>query len=127
MGSEIYDTLSIFGHYSSKLSSKRVKAATIGGILREKREAAKIPLRFVAESTGIDISLIAKIERDKRRPTRKQIQLLSSFFGIDERTIIRESVIDQMTRLVLNEKLDTGVLIAARKRINQIISTRDAR
>ena len=55
---------------------------TIGGQLRVLREEAKLSLREVSIKIGIDASLLGKIERNERQPTKEQLKQIADFFKI---------------------------------------------
>ncbi len=50
------------------------KISTFGEQVRNLREEAKFSLKDVAEKIGIDTSLLGKIERNERQPTKEQIK-----------------------------------------------------
>ncbi len=56
------------------------KMKSIGTTLREIRESKELLLREVAASISIDPTLLSKIERDERMPTKEQIKSLARFF-----------------------------------------------
>jgi transcriptional regulator with XRE-family HTH domain len=56
--------------------------ATFGEQIRILREEAMLSLREVAEQIGIDTSLLGKIERTDRQPTKEQIRSLLSVIPI---------------------------------------------
>ena len=57
---------------------------SFGEQLRSLREQRHLSLREVATEIGIDTSLLGKIERDERQPTKEQIKLVAKFFKFNE-------------------------------------------
>lgn len=119
--------LVIFGQNTSKLSYRNSVTLTLGGLLRSEREKASLPLRSVAEKTGIDISLLGKIERNERQPTKEQVRQLAAFYGLDEKDMLRESVIDQVAHLIMREDVDIDVLKAVSGKIGYLKSNSNGR
>ena len=62
---------------------RSTKGATLGGILREFREARQLPLWKVAHAAEMDSTLLSKIELGQRLPTQQQATALAKFFGVD--------------------------------------------
>ena len=55
---------------------------SFGEQLRILRENAGLTLKEVATNTEIDISLLAKIERNERQPTKHWIKKISNYFKV---------------------------------------------
>lgn len=56
----------------------------IGDKLRELRKLKGQTLNSVSEKNQIDLTLLSKIERGERLPTREQIERLASYYGHNE-------------------------------------------
>jgi transcriptional regulator with XRE-family HTH domain len=95
---------------------------TIGEQLRTIRENKGLPLREVAAEIGVDISLLGKIERDERQPTKKQIKNIASFFIIEEKVLIVKTMSKQVAYKLANEKYAKEILVAAEKEIQYLIN-----
>ncbi len=95
--------------------------ATFGEQVRALREEAKLSLREVAEQIGIDTSLLGKIERNDRQPTKEQIKLIAKFFRLDEKEMIKEFISDQIAYKIL-EEADIETLKVAEKKIQYLKS-----
>lgn len=98
------------------------KIATFGEQVRLLREEAKFSLREVAEQIGIDTSLLGKIERKDRQPTKEQIKLIARFFNLDEKELIMEFISDQIAYKILDEEADIDTLKVAEKKIQYLKS-----
>lgn len=77
---------------------------SIGTILRNLRETKSLLLREVAASISIDPTLLSKIERDERMPTREQVAALSAFYK-EYRIIILAYLSDKIVNELENEEL----------------------
>lgn len=78
---------------------------TIGAILRNLREAKSLLLREVAASISIDPTLLSKIERDERMPTREQVKALSTFYKEEENSIVLAYLSDRLVNELEHEEL----------------------
>lgn len=59
---------------------------TLGYILRHIREDKNLPLQKVSESSGIDITLLSKIETGKRIASTEQVLKLAKVYDFDDAT-----------------------------------------
>ena len=96
--------------------------ANFGEQVRLLREEAQLLLREVAEQIGIDTSLLGKIERNDRLPTKEQIKLIAKFFKLDEKDLIKEFISDQIAYKILEEEADLDTLKVAEKKIQYLKS-----
>lgn len=99
---------------------------TFGEHLRIMRENAGLTLREVAVNLSIDNSLLAKIERDKRQPTKSFIKQVAAFFKVDEKELQDEFLSDQIAYKILDEEADLGILKAAEEKVSYIKTLRNA-
>lgn len=100
----------------------KYKTITFGEQIRLVREEAKLSLREVAENIGIDTSLLGKIERNDRQPTKEQIKLIAKFFKLDEKNLIKEFISDQIAYKLIEEEADIDTLKVAEKKIEYLKS-----
>ncbi len=91
-----------------------------GEHLRTLRETAGLTLREVASTINIDSSLLAKIERNQRPPTRQVIKNLASFFNIKERELLIEFLSDQIAYKILDEEGDLNILKIAEEKVSYL-------
>jgi len=96
------------------------KVHSFGEQLRELRIQKELSLREVASAIGIDTSLLGKIERDERHPTREQIKLVANYFNFDEIRLIREHLSDQLAYKVIEADFDVDILKFAEKKIEYL-------
>jgi len=100
------------------MSKKQV--ATFGEQVRTLREEANLSLRAVAVEIGIDTSLLGKIERNERQPTKEQIKQVAKFFQLDEKELIKELLSDQFAYRILEEEADLDTLKVAEKKVEYL-------
>jgi HTH-type transcriptional regulator, competence development regulator len=93
------------------------KVTTFAEQLRALREEAQHSLREVAEEIGIDTSLLGKIERNERQPTKEQIKLVAKYFNLDEKELMKEFLSDQIAYRILEEEADLDILKVAEKKV----------
>jgi len=98
----------------------RNKITSFGEQLRSLREQKEMSLREVANSIGIDTSLLGKIERNERQVTKEQIKLIARFFKYNERLLIKENLSDQLAYKVIEADGDLDVLKVAEKKVEYL-------
>jgi transcriptional regulator with XRE-family HTH domain len=96
------------------------KVATFGEQVRYLREKATLSLREVAEKIGIDTSLLGKIERNERQPTKEQIKQVAKYFKLDEREMLKEYLSDQIAYRILEEDADLDTLKVAERKVEYL-------
>lgn len=93
---------------------------TIGERLRGLREKANLSLREVANNIGIDTSLLGKIERNERQPTKDQLKQVATFFEVDEKLLIKEMLSDQFAYKIIEEDADIETLKVAEEKVEYL-------
>jgi HTH-type transcriptional regulator, competence development regulator len=96
------------------------KVTTFAKQVRTLREEAHLSLREVAENIGIDTSLLGKIERNERQPTKEQIKLVAKYFKLNERDMMKEYLSDQIAYRILEEEADLDTLKVAEKKVHYL-------
>lgn len=94
--------------------------ATIGERLRTLREEVHLSLREVSSHIGIDTSLLGKIERNERQPTKEQIKHIAVFFKIDEKILIKELLSDQFAYKIIEQEADIDTLKVAEDKVEYL-------
>lgn len=94
--------------------------ATVGEQLRTLRENANLSLREVASNIGIDTSLLGKIERSERQPTREQLKQVATFFKVNEKQLIKEMLSDQFAYKIIEEEADLDTLKVAEEKVEYL-------
>ena len=109
----------IFGHYLTNMATiKRTKS--FGEHLRHLREEASLTLKFVSEQIIIDTSLLAKIERNERQPTKQIIKQVADFFKVDEKVLQNDFLSDQIAYKILDEQADLSILKVAEEKVKYL-------
>lgn len=93
---------------------------TIGEIIREQRESKGMLLKEVATALDVDLSLLSRIERGDKRPTRNHISKLSQILQIDERELVVAYLSDRLVYEIRNEDLATEALKMAEQKIKYL-------
>jgi transcriptional regulator with XRE-family HTH domain len=93
------------------------KYMTFGEGLRILREKAGLTLKELAANIEIDISLLAKIERNERQASRQLIRNIAVYFNVDEKALYNEYLSDQIAFKILDEEADLNILKVAEKKI----------
>jgi len=102
------------------------KYNSFGEHLRTLREDAGQTLKTVAEQISIDISLLAKIERNERQPTKQLIKQVATFFKVDEKQLQNEFLSDQIAYKILDEEADLNILKVAEKKVSYLKTKKNA-
>lgn len=101
------------------------KYITFGEQLRHLRETAAMTLREVAANIKIDPSLLAKIERNQRQPTKHLIKNIAYFFNVNEKELLEAFLSDQIAYKILDEEANLNVLKVAEEKIAYIKTIRN--
>jgi transcriptional regulator with XRE-family HTH domain len=94
--------------------------SSFGEHLRELRENKHLTLKIVSEQIGIDTSLLAKIERNERQPTKQIIKQVAKFFKCNEQELLNNFLSDQIAYKILDEKADIEILKVAEEKVKYI-------
>ncbi|MEI6436160.1 MAG: helix-turn-helix transcriptional regulator [Bacteroidota bacterium] len=96
---------------------KQPELMTFGEFIRSMRIEAKLPLRMVAAQLDIDPSLLGRIERNERPPTKEIIVGIAKIFEQDLKKLTDESLSDKIAYKILSENADINVLKVAEKKV----------
>ena len=101
------------------------KFTSFGEHLRTLREETTLSLREVASHFNIDPSLLAKIERNERQPTKQLIKQVAKYFKVDEKELQNEFLSDQIAYKILDEEADLGILKVAEQKVSYLKTKRN--
>ena len=90
---------------------------TIGTILRELREGKGLLLREVGAKLSLDPTILSKIERDERMPTKEQVKALSNFYKEQKNDIIIAWLSDKLVYEVQDEKFALQAMQVAEEKV----------
>ena len=99
------------------MATDKNMVTTLGERLRTLREQSELTLKAVASEIGIDTSLLGKIERNERQPTKEQINQMAHFFKINKKLLIREFLSDQFAYKMIQEEADIDTLKIAEAKV----------
>ena len=92
--------------------------SSVGSVLRNLREAKSLLLREVAASISVDPTLLSKIERDERMPTREQVRALAAFYK-EESSIVLAYLSDKLVNELQNEELALEAMKIAENKLKR--------
>ena len=95
---------------------------TIGTILRELREAKGLLLREVGAKLSLDPTILSKIERNERKPTKDLILKIAEILQIDKQELLIQFMSDKIAYEIADEDCATRVLKVAEEKIKYIRS-----
>ena len=99
------------------VKSKQSKLKTIGTILRELREAKGLLLREVGAKLSLDPTILSKIERDERMPTKEQVKALADFYKDQKNDVIIAWLSDKLVYEVQEEDLALEAMKVAEEKV----------
>lgn len=76
---------------------------TFGDIIKNLREEKKLTLREVSEYLNIDTSMLGKIEKNNRKPTKHLIEKLAALFEVSEKDLTVAFLSDNVAYQIINE------------------------
>ena len=94
-----------------------MQAKTIGTILRELRETKGLLLREVGAELALDPTILSKIERNERMPTREQVKALSNFYKEQKSEVIIAWLSDKLVYEIQDEELGLDAIKVAEEKI----------
>lgn len=93
---------------------------TIGATLKIIREKKQLLLQEVTEQTGIDKTLLSRIENDKRLPTKEQVKLLCTFYEASENDMIIQWLSDKIVYELQDEEFALSAMQVAEEKIKYL-------
>ena len=77
---------------------------TFGDIIKKFREQRNLPLREVAEAMKIDTSMLGKIEKNNRKPTKQFIEKFANFFQVSNKDLMIAFLSDTVAYKLMGEE-----------------------
>ena len=93
---------------------------SFGELLRSLREETGQTLKTVAENLQMDTSLLAKIERNERQPTKQIISQVAEYFNVDKKELQSEFLSDQIAYKIMDEEADIEILKVAEEKVKYL-------
>ncbi len=103
------------------------KHNSFGELLRSLREESRQTLKTVAENLEMDTSLLAKIERNERQPTRNIISQVADYFQVEKKELQSEFLSDQIAYKILDEEADIEILKVAEEKVLYLKTIQDGK
>ncbi len=92
----------------------------IGDTLRALRESKGLLLREVGAELSLDPTLLSKIERNDRMPTKEQVKALSEFYEDKKNEVVIAWLSDKLVYEVQDEDLGLLAMKVAEKKIEYL-------
>jgi len=96
------------------------RTRSFGEHLRYLREKSGFTLKIVSEKISIDISLLAKIERNERQPTKLIIRQIADLFQVDIQELQNDILSDLIAYKILEEEADISILKVAEDKVKYL-------
>jgi transcriptional regulator with XRE-family HTH domain len=94
---------------------------TFGDTVKKLREEKNLPLREVAGALNIDTSMLGKIEKNSRKPTKQLIEKFAKFFKVSDKDLTIAFLSDNVAYQVMGEEnFASEVLKVAEKKIKYL-------
>lgn len=94
---------------------------TFGETVKKLREEKQLPLREVAEALEIDTSMLGKIEKNNRKPSKQLINKIAKYFKVSGKGLIVAFLSDEIAYQVLDdEDLSTEIFKVAEEKIKYL-------
>ena len=90
---------------------------TIGQTLREIRKEKGLLLREAGAELSIDPTILSKIERDERMPTKKQMQAFANLYQDQRKELMVAWLSDKLVCEVQDEELALDAIEVAEEKI----------
>lgn len=88
-----------------------------GAYIRELRESRQLLLRELAAKVAMDTALLSKIERGRRKATRKQVTAFAKTFNVEEKELEKQWLADHIVQLLLEQENPDKILKVAAQKI----------
>ena len=88
-----------------------------GTTFKKIREEQKLLLEDVTKKTGINKTLLSRIENGKRLPTREQLNLLCKYYKIEKDEIVVQWLSDKIVYEIKDEDLALPAMMVAEEKI----------
>jgi len=94
---------------------------TFGETVKKLREEQNLPLREVAEALNIDTSMLGKIEKNNRKPTKQLIEKFAKYFNVCDKDLMISFLSDSVAYQIMDEEdLSSEVLKVAEQKVKYL-------
>lgn len=106
--------------FGLKLSKMKL-VSTFGEKVKKLREEKELPLREVAEALDIDTSMLGKIEKNNRKPTKLLIERIAKYFNVSDKELMISFLSDSVVYQIMDEEeFASDILKAAEKKVRYL-------
>jgi transcriptional regulator with XRE-family HTH domain len=100
----------------------KTSVISFGEHIRGLRENFGLSIRKIAAQLDIDPSLLGKIERNERQPTKDFISRIAKIFKQDEKYLTKQSISDLFSYKILEEEADLEILKVVEEKVKYHIN-----
>jgi len=100
------------------------KLTSFGEHIRQLRLNDGLPLRKIAAQLDIDASLLGKIERNERQPTKELVTAIAKIFKQNPKDLYSEFVSDLFAYKILEDDIHIDTLKVAEKKVKYLIKSK---
>ena len=93
---------------------------SFGEYIRNLREQTGLPIRKIAAQINIDPSVLGKIERNERQPTKEQITSIAKIFNQDKKYLMQQCLSDQFANRIIEERADISIFKVAEDKVKYL-------
>ena len=93
---------------------------SFGEMIRLLRLNKRLTQRELSVLLEIDTSILSKYERNKRQPTREQIEKFAEIFNVDIGTLMFEVITDKIANQFVEERIDSQTIRVAEEKAEYI-------
>ena len=94
---------------------------TFGETVKKLREEQNLPLREVAEVLKIDTSMLGKIEKNNRKPTKQLIERFAKYFKVSDKDLMIAFLSDTVAYQIMDEEdLSSEVFKVAEEKVKYL-------
>ncbi len=98
---------------------------SFGETIKKLREDKGLTLREVAAEVEVNISTLAKIEKNHRKPNESLVEKLASFFNVSDKLLKIEIKSDNLVyQLMEEEDFATEILKVAEEKVQYILANK---
>jgi len=93
----------------------------LGNLIRAHRQAKNLLIRQVAAELGIDPSLLSRIERGDKKPTRAQVVQLSEILEADKNQFLAIFLSGKVVSILRDESSALEAIVLARQQLSGLM------
>ena len=95
--------------------------STLGKQLKTIRKQSGLTLETVSKKTGINYTILSRIEKDERKPTDEQIEKLSKLYGVSKNLVRTEIISNKIVELLKLEENTDEILFEVKLKLGEMM------